>query len=408
MTLFDKIIFDNSQIREHQLNNFQILKQKTKNLKLNLQKNNIKLSNSSEYKALKMSFYRAAKKLGLDESLKPTEIEILSRIDALKKNAEALEKNLHNSRTELILSTKYVSLQKAIYRCKKKVAAGKTITPINVAEPSKLIEKKNIKSLALKNDTNKQNLDNSQIFKQQLNNFQILKQKANNLKLNLQKNNIKLSNSSEYKALKNDTNKQNLQLIQKNSSPINVEELPKKIQTTNSSVVGKTLTLAEKELLTHAKKSVVLDRAYNQKRSHPGLEILAIEKAQDQPLTVYDEQLLALRKLYPVVFSMFTNEGEEPKRLFVFGEEESKLRCLAKYKLFFPNGWPKIHQSASIRLECELERAESELFFLRGLLENNPGMKKNIPIAESIAHLTLKIGELKEDLFLNPVPTKPR
>lgn len=280
----------------------------------------------------------------------------ISTIEVLEFQFRILKQELKNENTPFKNNKEYRRLQKAISRCKKKIPARETITPINVAEPSKLIEKKNIKNLALKKDTNKKNL----------------------------------------------------QLIQKNSSPINVKELSKKIQTINLPVVGKTFTLAEKELLNHAKKSVVLNRAYDQKRSHPGLEILAIEKAVDQPPTVYDEQLLALWKLYPVVFSMFSNEGEEPKRLFVFGEDESKLRCLAKYNLFFPNGWPKIHESASIRLECELERVESELLFLKGLLKNNSGMKKNIPIAESIAHLTLKIGELKEDLVLNPVPTKPR
>ena len=199
----------------------------------------------------------------------------------------------------------------------------------------------------------------------------------------------------------------NLQNLEKNSSPINVTELATKIQTINSPAVRKVLTSAEKELLLVAKKSSAHDRAYMQNRSLTEPERSAIEKTMDQPLTAFDEDLLALRKLYPVVFSRFPEKGEKPRQVFVFGEEEVTFRILKKYKLLFPERWPKSHETVSIDREAQLEREESELIFLKGLLENKSELKKNTAIVEKIAFLTLRILKNKEFLALYPVPTKP-
>ena len=134
---------------------------------------------------------------------------------------------------------------------------------------------------------------------------------------------------------------------------------------------------------------------------------MAIEKAAEQPPTAYYEELLALQKIYPVVVVSSPFEGEELIKLFVFGENEAMLRKLDKYKLLFPNRWPKSQETFSIDRECELERVESELLFLKDLLKNNPSMEKNVAVMEKIARLTSKTGRIKDYLILNPVPTKP-
>jgi hypothetical protein len=201
-------------------------------------------------------------------------------------------------------------------------------------------------------------------------------------------------------------NKENLLIIEKNLPNIISKESLLKIKN-NAPGARKFLTLAEKELLLKAKKYVAESRAYMQNRSLTDPERFAVWKTVDQPPTAYDEGLLALRKLYPVVFSMFPNEGEKPQPVFVFGEDEAMLRNLKKYKLLFPRRWPKSHETVSINRETELERAQSELIFLKGLLENNSSMKENAAFVEQIAFLTLHITKTKEYLASHPVPTEP-
>lgn len=252
--------------------------------------------------------------------------------------------------------------------------------------------------------------------------LEALKFQFETLKQNLKNEGISFRNSKEYKILhrsisrcqkkiedQETTPSKNSQKTLKNSSPFNVVELSEKIQLhspekINSPVVEKTLTLYEKELLTHAKIDVAWCRAYVQKRKFTDSKHLAIYRAVRQPPTTYDKDLLAFIKLYPVVLADPLYEGEEPGQMLIFGFKEAKLRELDKLKLLFSNRPPKSHEADSIILECEIERVESELVFLKGLLENNPAMKKNASIAERIAFCTIYIDREKKALFFPGVP----
>jgi hypothetical protein len=224
------------------------------------------------------------------------------------------------------------------------------------------------------------------------------------------------------KKLINLIGEENLPIIEKkDDSLISAVELPKKIQNIdfknkiNSPIiknnvpgVRKVLTFYEKDLLTHAKIDVAWTRAYVQNKKFTDSEHLAIYKATNQqPPTAYDYDLLVFMKLLPVVLSDPLYEGAAPLQNILFGSKEAKLRELDKFKLFFPNRLPTTQETESIRRECEIERAESELVFLKGLLENNPAMKKNAAIAERIAFCTIYIGREKEYLSFHPVPKKP-
>ena len=111
----------------------EFLEDRLRLLKYKLQTSNIKLSNSSEYARLSTSFYRYSKKLGLNKSLRPTKIETLNRFEFLKKKVEAAKTNLQiecmkpgYSKEALSSAEKACSAsQKALYRCSKKLGVQK-------------------------------------------------------------------------------------------------------------------------------------------------------------------------------------------------------------------------------------------------------------------------------------------
>ena len=307
----------------------------------------------------------------------------INNIKDLEFEFETLKQKLRKEGISCKNSKEYRKLQKAVSRSKKKIAAEETSSskslpiiqnnssPINVMELSEKIQSENL-------------------------------QKININLINTNKETLPITEKNLIDVI----NKENLLIILKNLTNIISKESLLEIKK-NAPGVRKVLTLAEKELLLVAKKSSAHYRAYMQNRSLTDPERSAVWKTVDQPPTAYDEDLLALMKLYPVVFSRFPNEREKPQQVFVFGEDEATFRCLDKYKLFFPKRWPKSHETVSIDRETELERAESELLFLKGLLKNSPEMKKNTAFVEKIAFLTLHISKTKEYLSLHPVPTKP-
>ena len=74
-----------------------------------------------------------------------------------------------------------------------------------------------------------------------------------------------------------------------------------------------------------------------------------------------DSERLAFWKLHSVVLADSFYKGEEPEQESLFGKNEAKLRALKKYKLFFPNRWPRSRETKSIEFESELELAENKL-----------------------------------------------
>ena len=338
----------------------------------------------------------------------------INNIKDLEFEFDTLKQKLRKEGISFRSNKEYRRLQLAIFRSKKKIATEETSSskslpiiqnnssPINVMELSEKIQSENLQKININLiNTNKETLP---ITEKNL--IDVIN------KENLQKININLINTNKEtlpiteKNLIDVINKENLLIIQKNLTNIISKESLLEIKK-NAPGVRKVLTLAEKELLLVAKKSSAHYRAYMQNRSLTDPERSAVWKTVDQPPTAYDEDLLALMKLYPVVFSRFPNEGEKPRQVFAFGEDEATFRCLDKYKLFFPKRWPKSHETVSIDRETELERAESELLFLKGLLKNSPEMKKNTAFVEKIAFLTLSISKTREYLSLHPVPTKP-
>jgi hypothetical protein len=280
-------------------------------------------------------------------------------LKALEFQFEALKEKLKNEGISFRNSKEYDNLRKSISRCQKKIEGQETTSSKTLPKVQKNL-------------------------------------------INIDKETLPITEKNLIDVI----NKENLMIIKKNLT--NVIKIDNLLEIKNNiPAVRKVFTLAEKELLLNAKKSVAENRAYMQNRSLTDPERFAVWKTVDEPPTAYDEDLLALRKLYPVVFSRFPEEGEKPRQVFVFGEDEATFRRLAKYKLLFPKRWPKSHETVSIDREAELEREESELIFLKGLLENKFDMRKNTAIVEKIAFLTLRIIKNKEFLASHPVPTKP-
>ena len=319
-----------------------------------------------------------------------------TELKGLEFQFETLKKNFKNQNIPCKGNLNYHRIQNAISRCKKRIEAEETSSSQNLPNLKKISSPKNVVGL-------------SKIIKKE--NLQIAEKNSSPLNVvELPKILINITDKDTLpiteKNLIDVINKENLLIIQKNLTNIISKESLLEIKK-NAPGVRKVLTLAEKELLLVAKKSSAHYRAYMQNRSLTDPERSAVWKTVDQPPTVYDEDLLTLRKLYPVVFSRFSEEGEKPRQVFVFGEDEAAFRILKKYKLLFPKRWPKSHETVSIVRETELERAESELIFLTGLLKNSPEMEKNTAFVEKIAFLILHISKTKEYLASHPVPTKP-
>jgi hypothetical protein len=294
----------------------------------------------------------------------------MENLTSLLNQFESLKKRLITEGTAFRNNKEYRKLQLAIFRSKKKNEIEEAIPPKNVVGLAKIVKKKNLPIIEKKDDSV---ISAAELPK-------------------------KIQNNSFPINVEGGSKKFQLGLQNKINSPIIKDNLP---------LVGKVLTFYEKDLLTHAKIDVAWTRAYAQNKEFTDSEHLAIYKATNQPLTAYDYDLLVFMKLLPVVLTDPLYEGDEPLQNILFGSKEAKLRELNKIKLFFPNRLPTTQETESIRRECEIERAESELAFLKGLLENNPAMKKNVAIAERIAFCTIYIGREKEYLSFHPVPKKP-
>ena len=95
---------------------------------------------------------------------------LLAELKALEFQFESFKQKLKNDGISCRSNKEYRRLQKAVSRCKEKIQVEKTTSsknlqivqknssPTNVVGPSKLIEKRIIKSLALMSDTNEENL----------------------------------------------------------------------------------------------------------------------------------------------------------------------------------------------------------------------------------------------------------